>query len=206
MPTGKDYWKKVLDNAQKQLAEMRAERDILDVRLNDLNTQIVQLEQVLSSLEPMASEAPHDDAVRVEGVAHLELAHAIREVLKMSEQYRTPRGVRDSLKASGYDLDQHSNPLASIHGVLKRFAESGEVDSLETKGKTYYRWKGLQGVTSPTPDESDFSIRGGAEGLITDLAIVRRRALSETQQKTLTANERKRAEAHLPVKSFNKKD
>ena len=120
---------------------MRASRDELEVQLNDLNGQIVQLEQLLDSLEPIASEAPQEATIMVEGVAELELADAIREVLKQSEQYRTPRGIRDSLRSSGYDLDQHTNALASIHGVLKRLVSSREVEPLDRKGKTYYRWK-----------------------------------------------------------------
>jgi hypothetical protein len=53
----------------------------------------------------------------------------------------TARGIRDSLAVSGYNLEQHSNPLASIHGVLKRLAERGDVEQLEAEGKTRYRWK-----------------------------------------------------------------
>ena len=141
MSSKKDYWKTVLDNARRELEEMRATRDELEIQLNDLNGQIVQLEQLFASLEPIASEAPQEATIRVDGISDLELADAIREVLKQSEQYRTPRGVRDSLRSSGYDLDQHTNALASIHGVLKRLVSSREVENLERKGKTYYRWK-----------------------------------------------------------------
>ena len=141
MSAKKDYWKKVLDNARRELEEMRASRDELEEQLNDLNGQIVQLEQLLNSLEPIASEAPQETMITVEGIADLELADAIREVLKQSAQYRTPRGVRDSLRVGGYDLDQHTNALASIHGVLKRLVSSREVEQLDRKGKTYYRWK-----------------------------------------------------------------
>lgn len=88
-------------------------------------------------------EEPQDDTIVVQGVDNMELADAIREVLKVSEQYRTPRGIRDSLRASEYDLTQHPNALASIHGVLKRLAESGEVEQLNFKGKTYYRSRDL---------------------------------------------------------------
>jgi hypothetical protein len=34
--------------------------------------------------------------------------------------------VRDRLSAIGFDLDRYANPLASIHVVLKRLADSGE--------------------------------------------------------------------------------
>jgi hypothetical protein len=35
--------------------------------------------------------------------------------------------VRDRLSAIGVDLEKHSNPLASIHTVLKRLHEAGEL-------------------------------------------------------------------------------
>jgi chromosome segregation ATPase len=137
----KTDWKKVLESARHDLDELRANRDELEIELNEVNGQIVQLEQLVASLQPMASEVPQEAAIIVEGVAELELADAIREVLKQSDQYRTPRGVRDSLRSSSYDLDQHTNALASIHGVLKRLVSSREAEQLESKGKTYYRWR-----------------------------------------------------------------
>jgi predicted nuclease with TOPRIM domain len=140
MPVKTD-WKNVLESARRDLDELRANRDELEAELNEVSGQIVQLEQLVASLHPMASEVPQEASIMVEGVADLELADAIREVLKQSDQYRTPRGVRDSLRASDYDLDQHTNALASIHGVLKRLVSSREAEQLESKGKTYYRWK-----------------------------------------------------------------
>lgn len=51
----------------------------------------------------------------------------------------TPIEIRDALETSKYDLSQHSNPLASIHSVLKRFVASGEAQAIETGNKTSYK-------------------------------------------------------------------
>ena len=141
MSERKEYWKRVIEEAERNLRDMAEERREREIELQDLNLEIMQLEQLLSSLAPLVAEEPSDSTIRAEGVADLELADAIREVLRQSDQYRTPRGVRDSLRVSGYDLEQHPNPLAAIHGVLKRLTANGEIDQLNTKGKTYYRWK-----------------------------------------------------------------
>jgi hypothetical protein len=42
---------------------------------------------------------------------------------------------------SGYDLSQYTNPLASIHTILKRLVKSGEVEGTVRDGELYYQWK-----------------------------------------------------------------
>ncbi len=138
-----DELKLMADSIRNSLAGLRAERDELTDRTEELNKRILQLEQVLNSLAPLVEEIRLEiaDNMFVEGISDLGLADACREVLKKSNTFRTARGIRDSLEHSGYDLSQHNNALAGIHGVLKRLAESGEVEQLENEGKTRYRWK-----------------------------------------------------------------
>ena len=57
----------------------------------------------------------------------------------------TARAVRDSLEISGYNLKQHGNPLASIHGVLKRLADSGEAEQIEAGAKRFIAGSPLSG-------------------------------------------------------------
>jgi len=134
----------VREAALSELAERRAERDIKESELEMLNQEILRLEQAVASLSPLASDGVSvmHVGIVVEGVAEMNLADAIRAILKHNPTYRTARGIRDSLRDSGYNLDQHPNHLAGIHGVLKRLVESGEVEQLESDGKTRYRWKG----------------------------------------------------------------
>jgi hypothetical protein len=154
------YWQEVRESALAELAELRAQRDIKESELEALNQEIVRLEQAVSSLNPLTSNehVTFHVGVRVEGIASMGLADACREILKQSPTYRTARGIRDSLRDSGYNLEQHSNPLASIHGVLKRFVEAKEVELLETEGKSRYRFvtkspkpKVIPGVTGVDP-------------------------------------------------------
>ena len=68
---------------------------------------------------------------------------AVRIVLSKNRSYAaTAIGVRDLLIKDGYPLDGYSNPLASIHTILKRLADRGEVEIETTSGEIYYRWKG----------------------------------------------------------------
>lgn len=146
----KQFWKDAWETVQRELQELRDDRDERMVELEEINSQIVQRETLADHIAPFIGKPKKSGIVIIaEGIAELTLANAIREVLKQSDQYRTARGVRDSLAASGYDLNQHNNAIASVHGVLKRLAETGDVEQLEVEGKTRYRWKG-QPASLPT--------------------------------------------------------
>src|SRR5215831_15452550 len=71
----------------------------------------------------------------------LGLTDACRLVLRNAVEPLTALGVRDRLAAIGIDLDKYSNPLASIHTVLKRLHEGGEIaerDRDEPSPRTAY--------------------------------------------------------------------
>jgi hypothetical protein len=53
------------------------------------------------------------------------LADACRTVLRQNAgKSMSPIEVRDAVDKAGYDLKKHTNPLASIHSVLRQMAES----------------------------------------------------------------------------------
>jgi hypothetical protein len=68
----------------------------------------------------------------------MSLADACRAVLKTTMTSMTPKEVRDGIKRLGYDLSGKSNAMASIHSVLKRLAESGNVH----REGSQYLWTG----------------------------------------------------------------
>jgi hypothetical protein len=66
------------------------------------------------------------------------LTEAIRQALRGTwGESMTPMEVRD---ATGIFLIGHSNPLASVHTVLKRLAKTDTVEQVTKDGKTAYRW------------------------------------------------------------------
>jgi hypothetical protein len=66
---------------------------------------------------------------------------SVRNVLRnVSSQALTAKEVRDLLRDAGFDLGSYTNPLASIHTILKRLAEREEVVVSESNGEVHYRW------------------------------------------------------------------
>jgi hypothetical protein len=66
------------------------------------------------------------------------LADACRTVLKSYRGSLEPTQVRKGVTALGYDMAQHDNQMAAIHGVLKRL-----VDQKEVKTKTWTKHPGV---------------------------------------------------------------
>jgi hypothetical protein len=89
------------------------------------------------------------------------LTEAVRDVLQAN-----PKGwfgavqVRDRLQESGFNFSNYtSNPLSSIHAVLKRFSES-EVRTREVlDGTKKYQWK-LRSSLSSESDVYKSGMRG----------------------------------------------
>src|SRR5947209_13985453 len=120
-----EYWEDVLENARAEHLHLCQTRDALDAQREEVNARIVQLEQTIACVSPLTSETPHErlESIVIKNAAELGLANAVREVLKNSNTFMTPVYIRDTLVGSGYDLSPYSNPLASIHGVLKRMEQ-----------------------------------------------------------------------------------
>jgi hypothetical protein len=67
---------------------------------------------------------------------------SVRKVLRANRgQAATALAVRDLLAKAGFNLSAYTNPLASIHTILKRLAERGEAIASTNDGQIYYRWK-----------------------------------------------------------------
>jgi hypothetical protein len=144
----KKFWREAWNKAQSELQELRDERNELIIQVEEIDKKIIQQEALVDHIAPFIGALPeYSPIVIAVGVAELSLANAIREILNQSTQYRTARGIRDSLQASGYDLSQHNNALASIHGVLKRMADSGEIEAIEMNGSMRYRAKMTKPIT-----------------------------------------------------------
>lgn len=142
-----DYWIGVEKEARERLQALKIMLDSLDAQRAERANEILQLEQLIKSITPFTSDHPLDAVEKivnnfglVSSLAGLDLADSCRKVLQENDRYMSPREVRDMLEVNDYDLTQHTNPLASIHGVLKRLVESGDVLRMADSRGVIYKW------------------------------------------------------------------
>jgi hypothetical protein len=106
-----DQYRRALDAAVREYEKLLAEHATLEGRLAQLKHSIAALTK-LCGYEPTVP---------------MGLTDACRLVLRNANQPLTALEVRDRLTSIGVDLEKHSNPLASIHTVLKRLHGAGEL-------------------------------------------------------------------------------
>lgn len=124
MTRSRASYRRALDTARRELTELEAARARVDERIS-------QLRQTIGALSAVCDEETEPRG----------FTDAVRDVLRASVEALTPAQVRDRLQASGFALGHYSNPLASIHVILKRLVKAGEAKSYEgPPGTTQYWW------------------------------------------------------------------
>lgn len=137
----KEHFRRALFAARVERDKLLKEARELDKYREALEFYIHHVEQSIHGLCVLLGEdelATDEDKLHLAG---LPLADACRKIMEATNRFMTPIRVRNGLRLAKYSLKEHKNPLAAIHGVLKRFEESGEAESLKIAGKTGYRLK-----------------------------------------------------------------
>ena len=129
----KDDYRRALDAAIREYEALIAQHAALEAR-------IAQLRHSIAALTKLCGYQP---------TVPFGLTDACRLVLRNADAPLTAPEVRDRLKTIGVDVDKYSNPLASIHTVLKRMHDSGELKEgdREESSRTAYSFV-LPGVTA----------------------------------------------------------
>ena len=124
----RDTYKQAYAAAKLDLLERLQKRDALD-------QQIRKLKQTVKALGELCG-APADELDKlllVEGFAidaKPGFTEAIRRLFRIRETALSPTEIREDLVKMGIGLGQ-VNLLSSIHTVLRRMAEAGEVERTE---------------------------------------------------------------------------
>lgn len=132
-----DY-QEVYDKARIELAELLVEHERIE-------TRIVKVRQLIQNLASLCEKEGMEVEVSAEAADLLRnsaLADEIRVLLKSQYPgWMRPAQVRDHLVRLGHDLCRYRNAQSTVHMVLRRMAESGDVQetSLPEDGKKVYR-------------------------------------------------------------------
>jgi hypothetical protein len=100
----------------------------------EIDHRLARIDAAIANLAVVLDDEPFEGG----------LAEAIRTVLKRKPgQWMMPTQVRNGLKEIGYDINQHTNIMASVHSVLKRLAETPDVQGVKGGGDSgvLFRWK-----------------------------------------------------------------
>ena len=147
MEQSSDY-RKAYDSAKQELTDLLAKQKEIEKRIVKIR-QSLQTLATLCEAESVEIEPSEEAAYLLE---HSTLADEIRIVLiAMWPNYARPNIVRAMLVRMGRDLTKYTNPLATVHMVLKRMVESGDAQEATTDGpdgKKAYRL-----IDSLSPDE-----------------------------------------------------
>ena len=95
-----DY-RSLYDNAVSELARLEAE--------------VAALKQTIAAIAPLVGET-----------APSGLTDAVRKILAEADEPLAASEIRDRLSTMGFDMKSYSNPLATIHTILRRLTESDE--------------------------------------------------------------------------------
>jgi hypothetical protein len=137
MTDSSDY-RKAYETAQRELAELLQIQEGLEKRIV-LVRQNVQGLKALCESEDIEISPSHEAQYLLD---HSALPDEIVNILKARypDELR-PVDVRQQLEKLGHDMDAYTNPLATIHMVLKRLVEANRIrERQHAQGFRVYRF------------------------------------------------------------------
>ena len=128
-------YKKSLEAAKAEMAELLRKR-------NDLDSRIGKLAPVIEYLSALCDQELPPPDFPMPSELDLGLSDAIRLAFKsVAPEPLTPTEVRDKLRASGFNLDKYANELPPIHNTIIRLLKNGEIEeSVPKRDGKAYRW------------------------------------------------------------------
>ena len=143
-----DPVKTALDSLFAKHRQLSAERQILERKIRELESEDAKLQPKIVALAQALDEDLNPNGplgLYLAEISASGLTEGVRTILRAVNVCRTPTEIRDGLLRLGYDLSGYNNVLASIHTILGRLRESGEIDKVTSTRKggkeTGYIWK-----------------------------------------------------------------
>jgi len=129
-------YRRDLQARKRELAGLLRQRQKIDERM-------ARLQPLISHLEGLCREL--GDRTAKEHAAKVELTTGLTELARVTlEEAFIPLStteLKQRMEAKGFDFSHYSNPLSSIHVVLRRLVKGGQVKVVPQKGgKKAYQW------------------------------------------------------------------
>jgi hypothetical protein len=137
----------MLESLYSKLASTLEKREKLQLELAEIEYYLSDLSEAARSIGQLANIDPcavRPDLFPEFTEPELGFTDAIRKIFVVSAKNPKetrlfdPISIRDALKESGFPLDKYRNPLASIHTILRRLYDKGEINKLDLDGELRY--------------------------------------------------------------------
>jgi hypothetical protein len=127
----KDY-QTLYDQLNSQREKLTTKRNELELSLGDLSKEIQNLEETMTHLAVLCGYVFNPTKLD-----NLGISKAVRQVLSMTERMSVAE-IRKKMEERGFSFASYSAPAATLHTVLRRLVESGDV-KVEREGyKVFY--------------------------------------------------------------------
>ena len=110
----------VKDAPAQQLADAIRRRDLLNVEIVQLQSEVKALSKTLITDALITRKKEIEEVV-------VGLSEMIRSVLRLTAEPMTAADMKRMLTVFGFDFSRLSNPSAAVHSTLKRMAATGEL-------------------------------------------------------------------------------
>ena len=124
----RELYRQAYTAAKKDLLQQLQKRDHLEQKIRKLKQTVTALAELCG-----ADPAEMDKLLLTEGFslnAKAGFTEAIRQLFRIQQKALSPTDIREALMKMGIGLGQ-VNLLSSIHTVLRRMAEAGEIEKTE---------------------------------------------------------------------------
>ena len=122
-----DKYREDLKSAEQKLVRLQEDREELDIRIAEIKKDVIHLSALTGA-----------DKAR-ELLADVGLSEMCATVMKWVGSPVNASQIKKLISEFGYNIEIHSNPLASIHTTLKRMEHAGKARAIpQQDGSTAY--------------------------------------------------------------------
>ena len=123
----------------------RALRDLMQCvkQKREIDQRMSKLRHLIVANANLLPEAERAVFIQRANESFAGFTDSIREIFRTHVNGLTPIQVRDKLLELGFDLNSQSNPMASIHSVIRRLESAGEIEERRNlEGEKTFRLTG----------------------------------------------------------------
>jgi hypothetical protein len=139
-------YKQSFDSAIEELAELMAEREEVETRREQIERRVNLLREAILGFAWLCGKSSYEVAKERPELfpdtasPDVGFTDAIRSVFRDDrDSSHSAIGIRDYLDFTGFDIAKYKNVLASIHSILKRLKNKGEIIEATRDGKVVYK-------------------------------------------------------------------